>query len=85
MNVNRSRLFFEILPTLLLLATIVFANIIVRKRSKLRDRSEWDRIFDAAQRSRQQDLLLSRPSPVGHPADSLDVRRQPNMTNVKFL
>jgi len=64
---------------------IVFANMAVRKRSKKRNRSEWDRIFDTAQRSRQQDLLLSRLSPVGHSADGLGVHPRPDMPNAKLV
>jgi len=80
--VSRSHL-LQALPLLVLLLA-VFTNLAIRKRNRLREHSEWDRIFDAAQKTRQQIRQALYRSPVGLPANKLEARPPAEMPKFKL-
>ena len=63
---------------------LVFTNLTIRKRHKDRDRSEWNKIYDAAQTARQQVLQALRLTSAGLPATPLTVAHPPEMTKFKL-
>jgi hypothetical protein len=77
-------LLLEVLPFVVALLFAVFANLAIRKRNRLREHSEWDRIFDAAQMARQQIRQALYLSPGGRSTDKLEVRHPAEMPKLKL-
>jgi len=82
--VSQYHLLLEALPFLFAVLLAVFTNLAIRKRNRLREHSEWDRIFDAAQKTRQQIRQTLYRSPIGLPPNKLETCPPAEMPKFKL-